>query len=611
MRASRRLNSSLPALLALFSVACVIEAPPPPAELVPDLVISQRGRIATPSLDVYSTIARNQGSFKGTVQALAPGIVARWSPTVDANLGKALVNASRVNFRQLLQTSPSPLVPIANARVVTHGLDARPLSEPADTGAQGQFQIAAVRPSEPLVILKTQFRQDNQQIELLSVAPAPREPGVIEVPINPATTLVAKKVLTVVATNALNPLLIRPSLTSRLATVLGGMLNEPGLVAAMTLRDDRVAELFDVAFAALPANQREELTRQAANLGSAALLQPSIQTQVAGAPTAPPTEPPLPFALSSAGATATGGTSASGSVTVKPPAGTPTTVPDPSPPRVTIRTLGRAFNGARVEVRPGQAEVLFPSFYTMETTTLEALDEAVVFSNLDRAVHTVCYELDDRYELTEHEIQWEGGSTPIFGRGKSLFSDMAVRGGVAYLTSTETNNIMQVVLNTGVLSVFAGRSNYAGGMRDGSPSEAEFLRPTGILATSDGLYVADSGNNRIRKVTYAGVVSTLAGGRSGAGDGAGALASFQTPSDLTRDAEGLLYVADRDGHRIRRITPQGVVTTITGSTPGNTDGQGAAATLQFPVSIGHGVVAGSDVLVVVQNDGLVRLLRSW
>ena len=84
--------------------------------------------------------------------------------------------------------------------------------------------------------------------------------------------------------------------------------------------------------------------------------------------------------------------------------------------------------------------------------------------------------------------------------------------------------------------------------------------------SAGNVYVADTNNTRIRKVTAAGVVTTLAGkaGASGSADGAGSAASFNGPSGVVADAAGNLYVADTLNHTIRKITSAGVVTTIAG-----------------------------------------------
>ncbi|HZG54167.1 MAG TPA: hypothetical protein VEZ40_18840, partial [Pyrinomonadaceae bacterium] len=108
-----------------------------------------------------------------------------------------------------------------------------------------------------------------------------------------------------------------------------------------------------------------------------------------------------------------------------------------------------------------------------------------------------------------------------------------------------------------------------------TPTQARFHNPFGVAVDQRGnVYVADAGDsNRIRKIGVEGAVTTLAGGAEGFADGAGGAASFNTPSALAIDREGNLYVADTSNHRIRKVTPEGTVTTLAGDgTAGARDG---------------------------------------
>ena len=129
---------------------------------------------------------------------------------------------------------------------------------------------------------------------------------------------------------------------------------------------------------------------------------------------------------------------------------------------------------------------------------------------------------------------------------------------------------------------------YAGhdlpGLVDGQAGMARFNGPSGIgVDRMNNLYVADTYNHRVRRITRDGRVSTLAGGglagRKGGGfqDGQGAAARFRFPRDLTVDARGNVYVADTNNSRICKISPDGWVTTLAGGTRGFADGVGSAA----------------------------------
>ena len=125
------------------------------------------------------------------------------------------------------------------------------------------------------------------------------------------------------------------------------------------------------------------------------------------------------------------------------------------------------------------------------------------------------------------------------------------------------------------------------GSADGQGAAARFNSPMGIAVdTAGNLYVADTGNSTIRKVTPGGLVSTLAGraGAPGYVDATGVAARFSEPSGITVDADGTVYVADTKNHVVRRITPAGVVSTLAGSSSerGYEDGTGTEALFDAP-----------------------------
>ena len=152
------------------------------------------------------------------------------------------------------------------------------------------------------------------------------------------------------------------------------------------------------------------------------------------------------------------------------------------------------------------------------------------------------------------------------------------------------NFILLFITLSSQLSIAQAVTTLAGstaGYLDGAPSSAQFNLPFGITVDASGnSYVADFINNRIRKITAAGVVSTFAGGTQGSADGTGTAAQFFRPIDITIDnITGNLYVSDQQNCRIRKITPGGVVTTLAGSTCGFTDGTGTAAKFAYPFGI--------------------------
>ncbi len=141
----------------------------------------------------------------------------------------------------------------------------------------------------------------------------------------------------------------------------------------------------------------------------------------------------------------------------------------------------------------------------------------------------------------------------------------------------------------GNLSLLAGHAAGPGNF-DGTGAAAGFFSPNGVAVdTSGNVYVADSGNHTIRKISEAGAVSTFAGlaGQSGTADGNGAAARLNNPSGIAIDATGNLYVADTGNSTIRKITPTGEVSTFAGSPEaiGGADGTGPAASFDTPWAI--------------------------
>ena len=139
-----------------------------------------------------------------------------------------------------------------------------------------------------------------------------------------------------------------------------------------------------------------------------------------------------------------------------------------------------------------------------------------------------------------------------------------------------------------VFTTLAGVSSI--GSADGLGSAARFYQPQGVAVDSAGnIYVADSDNDTIRKISPDGVVTTLAGaaGQPGSADGPGSLARFDFPSSLVVDAAGIVYVADANNHAIRKITPLGTVSTLAGApgVPGSNDGDGGDARFHRPEGI--------------------------
>lgn len=176
--------------------------------------------------------------------------------------------------------------------------------------------------------------------------------------------------------------------------------------------------------------------------------------------------------------------------------------------------------------------------------------------------------------------------------------------GNLYVTDANNSTVRKITPSYAVTTV-AGAARIIGSA-DGNGAAAQFNFPVGIAADAAGnLYVADTDNSTIRKITPNGIVSTLAGtpSASGASDGAAAKARFDFPTGVTVDAVGNVYVVDSYNNAIRKITPEGLVTTLAGGTRGSSDGIGSAA--QFDNPQGITIDSGGNLYV---TEGVTRPL---
>eukprot|EP01031_Cornospumella_fuschlensis_P050197 gene50197-61426_t len=208
------------------------------------------------------------------------------------------------------------------------------------------------------------------------------------------------------------------------------------------------------------------------------------------------------------------------------------------------------------------------------------------------------------------------GQPPLFGstdgsatdarfyNPNSLVVDAA---GTIYVTDTFNHTIRKITPN-GLVTTAAGRADTPGSA-DGAAADARFNFPAGLLFDSAGdLWIVDSGNHTLRRLSTDGTVTTIAGqpGTSGSADGTGSAARFLNPFGLALDAGGDLFLADSGNHTVRRITPSGTVTTFVGTAGlrGTTSATGAAARFNFPSALAFD--ATGDLLVADTSNDCIR-----
>jgi sugar lactone lactonase YvrE len=185
------------------------------------------------------------------------------------------------------------------------------------------------------------------------------------------------------------------------------------------------------------------------------------------------------------------------------------------------------------------------------------------------------------------------------------------RNGNVYVADQD-NHVIRKITPNGVVTTLAGTTNVSG-FANGAATTSKFYYPFGVTVDNNGnVYVADRFNHAIRKISPTGEVSTFAGaiGESGNVDGTGTAAKFNYPTDLDVDAAGNVYVSDNDNHVIRKITPAGVVTTVAGSSGvrGSANGTGTAATFSNPYNIA--VDASGNLYVGDMSNHVIRKITT-
>ncbi len=218
------------------------------------------------------------------------------------------------------------------------------------------------------------------------------------------------------------------------------------------------------------------------------------------------------------------------------------------------------------------------------------------------------------------KITPDGTVTTIAGDGVSGFADgigtaarfngprkIAIDNMGNFFITDVSNHRIRKMTSAGVVTTLAGSG--VNGFADGPAATAQFSFPVSIIADNSGnVYVTDQ-NYRVRKISNTGSVSTLAGnGTSGFADGPAATAQFTLIGGMTFDVSGNLIVADGNNHKIRKITMAGDVTTVAGTTSGFLNGPAATAKFDFPNDVLS--INGNSFLISEPFNNRIRLLSA-
>ena len=204
------------------------------------------------------------------------------------------------------------------------------------------------------------------------------------------------------------------------------------------------------------------------------------------------------------------------------------------------------------------------------------------------------------------------GGTALLARFSSPTDVEADAAGNLYIADASNNRIRKVN-PSGTISTVAGTGERGFGGDGGPAGQAKLAGPGGVAVDAAGnLFIADSSNHRIRKVDPSGIISTVAGtGERGfsVGYGPAVQAMLSFPTGVAVDTAGNLYIADYENRRVRRVDPSGTITTFAGTGEADFFTQEGGQAVQATLSLPHGVAVDSSGNVFIADSGNARIHR--